>query len=325
MLPCPVSDQACCDRNRILCWWFSVWVCQGSFRSIVPSFCFPLHNFVFVYTFVIFSVNGVRLVTWNHLHRNKQLLVQLRLFCSFTFSEAVASQVITSCSLFWCCNFSGNPLTLRGCPYWRGWLKMEMLWKRRWTSSSESLFKEPASLLGCYVLWGAVCEPSLALLAEGRYQEKAAISAVPPAVQGGRISAQQVSVWLVLNGANETLGSASPALSCSVPSLVSPVLWSTQHGLVWGLCLEWPGNNRVVSIVSSSLWLTTPSAALESFDFSAAGKVCGKCLLSSQPYLSPSHALARPPHICGSFCSGLILLCVVDFWSSKYICQLYAI
>lgn len=53
-----------------------------------------------MYTFVIFSVKGVRLVTWDHLHRNKQLLVQLWLFYSFALNEAVASQMVTSCSLF---------------------------------------------------------------------------------------------------------------------------------------------------------------------------------------------------------------------------------
>lgn len=51
-----------------------------------------------MYTFVIFSVNGVRLVTWDHLHRNKQLFVQLCLFSSFTLNKAVASRMI--CSLF---------------------------------------------------------------------------------------------------------------------------------------------------------------------------------------------------------------------------------
>lgn len=47
-----------------------------------------------MYTFVIFSVNGVRLVTWDHLHWNKQLFVELWLFYSFTLNKAVASQVI---------------------------------------------------------------------------------------------------------------------------------------------------------------------------------------------------------------------------------------
>lgn len=45
-----------------------------------------------------------------------------------------------SCSLFWHCNLSGNPLTMRVCPYWRAWFEGEMLWIHGWTSSSESLF-----------------------------------------------------------------------------------------------------------------------------------------------------------------------------------------
>lgn len=150
-----------------------------------------------------------------------------------------------------------------------------------------------------------------------------------PAVQGGRNSAQQIAKWLVLNGAcvqtvpGETLGCAPPDLSCSVPFLVSPVLWSTQPGLVWGLCLEWPGNNGILSIISSSLLLSDYSFCCSLSPLASVlqeKQVCGTCLLNLSP-CPPSH----PPHISVSFWSGLILLCVVDFWSSKYICQLYAI
>lgn len=67
-----------------------------------------------------------------------------------------------------------------------------------------------------------------------------------PAVQG-RISAQQIAMSLVLNGGcvqtppHEALGCASPGLSCFVPFLVSPVLWSSARtgvGSVLGLAWE---------------------------------------------------------------------------------------
>lgn len=60
----------------------------SAFHCTISSLC----AFI-MYTFLIFIVNGVRLVTWD-LHRNKQLWLQLWLFCSFTLNKAVASQVI---------------------------------------------------------------------------------------------------------------------------------------------------------------------------------------------------------------------------------------
>lgn len=106
-------------------------------------------------------------------------------------------------------------------------------------------------------------------------------------------------------------GLCPPDLSCSVPFLLSLVLWSTQQGLMW-VC-AWPGNNRVLSIISSSLLVSDYSFCCSLSPWTSVlqeKQVCGICLLN----LSPC-PLTPTPHQCqllvkadSALCRGFLIL-----------------
>lgn len=234
--------------------------------------------------------------------------------------------MVTSCSLFWCCNFRGNPLTLRGCPKWRGWFKMEILWKHWWTSSSESLFWGSASLLSSCVVWGAgILQPvnparlswqrggfsNSLQLKKGRSQCCASCCAGRKNFCPANSKVISLKWELCTDSSRWDMGCAP--LTWAALSLSFCPWFSGAHSRDWcGVC-AWPGNNRVLSIISSSLLVSDYSFCCSLSPWTSVlqeKQVCGICLLN----LSPC-PLTPTPHQCqllvkadSALCRGFLIL-----------------
>lgn len=109
----------------------TIWLSTTQFHLHVRSLCTRS-------SYLVLMVWDLWLrITLTGTNKTSDATVVLHFYTQHGYSKVGWSAVVSS---FWHCNLCGNPLTVGGCSYLKGWFEMKMLWKHCWTLSSDYLF-----------------------------------------------------------------------------------------------------------------------------------------------------------------------------------------